>query len=477
VEEGETRLAAAAPEVPEPEVERPAEVPEERVLALAGLEDPEPGAPAEAAPVPAVAAKRDPRASGARTRVARQGAPRPATTAAAPAGGTPPQSATREVTAAEAPASAQTAAPQTGGSADDWYDDVVRNNLGVTPPEGRDPYDWLISTFVTVQVFGVTSGPVMPRFATKLQRASARAEEMVRERFAAQGQPVTGPLTTANWNIRSVSGWDARRTRGSHAFGQATDIDYWSNPYVAHEAGAAEQTVDQQTAAAYDRAVMLFGDGTRLLSVVPSGAIGSGPDRIDRPARITNVTRPGGTGAAGRTALFNQTLTVYNQLASDSAAMQQYFALVYPPPDLTSMTPTAATPHAIDAADVRALLPRLQALPAVALQRVFEGAPPTTLDEASVGAALRPIVERDYERLGGTATNAGTAGDRPFATGGTAAQRAQRDPRRGFMTLPFEVVYALRAEGLRWGACDLGGASGDIQHFDDAIAHPIPQRT
>ena len=79
-------------------------------------------------------------------------------------------------------------------------------------------------------------------------------------------------------------------------------------------------------------------------------------------------------------------------------------------------------------------------------------------------------------RLGRTATNAGRY-DAPLATRGGADQRAQRDPRRGFMTLPFEVVYAMRAEGLRWGACDLGGASGDIKHFDDALAHPIPRRT
>jgi hypothetical protein len=400
----------------------------------------------------------------------------PAATVAAPAAGAP-SSATRDVAAAEAPASAQSASSRTGGSDQEWFDDVVRNHLGVTPPAGVDPYDWLLTTFVTVNVFGVTSGPLIPRFATKLQRASARAAEMIRDRLTAAGQTVAGALTRQQWNIGSVSGWDARRRAGSHAFGQATDIDYYENPYVAHEAGAAEQTVDRETGPAYDRAVMLFGDGTRLLSVIPNEAVGGGADRINRPDRITNVAHPAANDAAGRTALYANTMTVYNQLASDSTAMQRYFALVYPPPDLTSSTPTAATAHAIDAAAARALLPRLQALPPAALARVFDGHPPATLDEASVAAALQPIVERDYVTLGGTATNAGTAGDRPFATKGAAAERAQRDPRRGFMTLPFEVVYALRAEGLRWGACDLGGASGDIQHFDDGLAHPIPQRT
>ena len=186
--------------------------------------------------------------------------------------------------------------------------------------------------------------------------------------------------------------------------------------------------MDRQTGPAYDRATMLFGDGTRLLSVVPDGAVGTGPNQIARPDRITNTRRPGGTGAAGRGALYDQTLTVYNQLASDSTAMAQYFALVYPAPDLTTSTPTAATPHAIDAAAARALLPRLQALPPAALNLVFDGTAPTPLDEASVAAALRPIIERDYDRLGGTSTNAGTPGDRPFATGGSPAQRAAARP-------------------------------------------------
>src|SRR3954452_19955051 len=341
----------------------------------------------------------------------------PAATVAPPAA-RPPASATRDVAAAAAPASAQSASARTGGSDQDWFDDVVRTHLGVTPPAGADPYDWLLTTFVTVNVFGVTSGQVMPRFATKLQRASARAAEMIRDRLTAAGQTVSGALTREQWNVGSVSGWGAGRRSGSHAFGQATDIDYFENPYVAHEAGAAERDVDRETGPAYDRAVMLFGDGTRLLSVIPNDAVGSGADRINRPDRITNVAHPAANDAAGRTALYGQTMGVYNQLASDSTAMQHYFALVYPPPDLPSSTPTAATAHAIDTAAARALLPRLQALPPAALARVFDGHPPATPDAPSAAAALRPVIERDYVALGGTATNAGTAGDRPFATSG-----------------------------------------------------------
>src|SRR3954453_18623160 len=205
----------------------------------------------------------------------------PAATVTAPAAGTPPPP-PRALTAAEAPASAQSASAGTGGSDQDWYDDIVRNHLGVTPPAGADPYDWLLTTFVTVNVFGVTSGQVMPRFATKLQRASARAAEMIRGRLTAAGQTVSGALTREQWNVGLVSGWDAGRRSGSPAFGQATDIDYFENPYVAHEAGAAERDVDRETGPAYDRAVMLFGDGTRLLSVIPNEALGRGAAPLTR---------------------------------------------------------------------------------------------------------------------------------------------------------------------------------------------------
>src|SRR3954451_4110047 len=189
----------------------------------------------------------------------------PAATVAAPAAG-PPASATRDVAAAAAPASAQSASARTGGSDQDWFDDVVRTHLGVTPPAGADPYDWLLTAFVTVHGFGVTCGPLIPRFATKLQRASARAAEMIRDRLTAAGQTVTGALTREQWNVGSVSGRDAHRRAGSHAFGQATDIDYSENPYVAHEAGAAEQAVDRETRPGLDRAALVVGDGAPLTS-------------------------------------------------------------------------------------------------------------------------------------------------------------------------------------------------------------------
>src|SRR4051794_10286000 len=140
----------------------------------------------------------------------------PAATVAAPAAGAP-SSATRDVAAAEAPASAQSASSRTGGSDQEWFDDVVRNHLGATPPAGVDPYDWLLTTFVTVNVFGVTFGPLIPRFATKLQRASARAAQMIRDRLTAAGQTVAGAPTRQPGNNRPGGGREPGRQGPGHA--------------------------------------------------------------------------------------------------------------------------------------------------------------------------------------------------------------------------------------------------------------------
>ena len=155
---GDTRLAEAGPE-PEGGSEEVAvaspdtapgdmpvghfeELPEQERLALNGLEDPTPGEPLEATE-PTLAAKRLARSPAA-----------PASPVPRPAGGAP-TSATQDITA---PTDPQAKSAQSGGSKDEWFDEVVRTKLGVTPPEGVDAYDWLTSTFVTVNVFGVTSG-------------------------------------------------------------------------------------------------------------------------------------------------------------------------------------------------------------------------------------------------------------------------------------------------------------------------------
>lgn len=67
------------------------------------------------------------------------------------------------------------------------------------------------------------------------------------------------------------------------------------------------------------------------------------------------------------------------------------------------------------------------------------------------------------------AASKGITGDTPFGGGGPWKWR---DPARGFLSIRKEVVDALRGEGLRRGATDFPGASGDVMHFDDQNRHP-----
>ncbi|MGH7335540.1 MAG: hypothetical protein ACREKS_22900 [Candidatus Rokuibacteriota bacterium] len=75
-----------------------------------------------------------------------------------------------------------------------------------------------------------------------------------------------------------------------------------------------------------------------------------------------------------------------------------------------------------------------------------------SVDQAST--RWQRIVRRDYERL--------SSGAAPFLT---------RDPRKGFLNLPQELVVALRDKAcLAWGAVDFGSRdSGDMMHFDARV--------
>jgi hypothetical protein len=74
----------------------------------------------------------------------------------------------------------------------------------------------------------------------------------------------------------------------------------------------------------------------------------------------------------------------------------------------------------------------------------------------------------DYEVLGGK-TDAGmerpTGGkeDRPFAP---TSFGGKGDPATGFLNLGKEFVVAMTNAGFAWGAIDILGEPGDIQHFD-----------
>ena len=83
-------------------------------------------------------------------------------------------------------------------------------------------------------------------------------------------------------------------------------------------------------------------------------------------------------------------------------------------------------------------------------------------------ATIKVQMENDYRILGGK-SNRGIAWrtaagqDRPFAPD---SMGGKGDPATGFLNLGKEFVEAMTARGFAWGAIDISGEPGDMQHFD-----------
>jgi hypothetical protein len=341
------------------------------------------------------------------------------------------------------------------GLTEDANDDIVQRLDRIAGTSYGD-YAGYRATLVDGSVFGHRVRGVHPDFLRKLQAAETAAATAIASGAAATvllagavgagagaiAGPVGAPVGLAaglaagvgaasaaggpSWGVNSVGGY--RASSGWHNWGLAIDLNADSAPYIIHE--ACEADLDSQLVPVYHRIArfMLSRD-----SVIP-----------------TDITR--GTVGASRTA------RLYQSLAEESAAMISYFSLLRTPANLAARLQT----RPLDAS--------------AALAFFGDATSPTYTN------VLRQIM-RDYVVLKGqsgpavpgetyptlAALPAVTCGtrqrvpDRPFAGGG-----AGRDPLNGFLSIRREIVVALSAQNLRWGAIDFpGGASGDIMHFDD----------
>src|SRR5262249_23954351 len=127
----------------------------------------------------------------------------------------------------------------------------------------------------------------------------------------------------------------------------------------------------------------------------------------------------------------------YTQLAEKNDAMVAYFSILpAAQPATTGKRPAAPLPAPRKLSSIQ-------------------------FDPAAVAALDPAQVQGDYDILRGRGERKGVAGDFPVEGAGAGGWR---DPKRGFMSLRKEIVDALRGVGLRWGANDFGGASGDVMH-------------
>jgi hypothetical protein len=200
-----------------------------------------------------------------------------------------------------------------------------------------------------------------------------------------------------------------REKSGMHGWGMAIDFDVGMNPYVLNEKSEGE--LDKVLIGAYDNIAKLM--------------LGKNESDL-RKLKI------------GRTAFGNGSIgDVYDILREESDAMKRYFLLMN---DNIALQEFIETEWAVKNPDTN--------------HPDF--------------AAIKAQMENDYRILGGK-TDTGnvwrteTREDPPFAPnsmGGTG------DPATGFLNLRKEFVEAMVNSGFAWGAIDISGEPGDIQHFD-----------
>jgi hypothetical protein len=199
-----------------------------------------------------------------------------------------------------------------------------------------------------------------------------------------------------------------RNHKSMHGWGMAVDFDVLKNPYVLNE--GTDVKLNKELPPVYDR--------------IADFMLGKSPSAVNKIKQ-------------GRSAFGGKVENVYDQLKEESDAMQRYFAFLDKSDD------------ELDKFITSEWVPK------------HTGPPQSAAD-------IRKIIIDDYKKLGGKIGTdpklaAPPGEDRPFAptSGGGAG-----DPKTGFLNLDKAFVLAMTNAGFAWGAIDIPGQSGDIQHFD-----------
>jgi N-acetylmuramoyl-L-alanine amidase len=205
---------------------------------------------------------------------------------------------------------------------------------------------------------------------------------------------------------------------GFHGFGLAVDLNYDSCPYIMHNRG--HEAIDRELGPVYTRIARLL---------------------LQRESKIPKeITQD--NQAAKRVA------ALYDWLAEESNAMIRYFALMQ------------------DAAKIAAFLS--------AMPSNTDWGPISGGSGAPTADAMQDRMLKDYVTLAGRGGPAVSGKSYPGAPKDAKHRPFHGDPKLrgpelGFLSLRKELVVALTAQGLRWGAVHFGGESGDVMHFDDGF--------
>lgn len=275
-------------------------------------------------------------------------------------------------------------------------------------------------------------------FVKRLQSAEMIARGLV----CRNGEKV--PETAADWGVNRISNGGG----GFHVRGAAIDINYETCPYIMHEAG--EQNLDKQLGPVYER-----------ISKILLGAESVIPARI---AARGNKTTPADTSKdAG---------DVYDKLKSESDTMKKYFSLLSSPDtdlaqilaDFRKSSAGTAYPDLKTADDFRRQIARDYLTLGGTLAQLFVVAGPQAGTVKGYGLKAPSAVQQVDAKGNPVVDDSGQPkmADRPFNA------KNSGKPEGGFVNIRKEIVLALTQAGMRWGAAEMGGASGDVMHFDCA---------
>jgi Domain of unknown function (DUF4157) len=388
----------------------------------------------------------------------------------------------------------------------------------LSQPDREALYDFVFPQGVPSPA-GTFFGQPIPGVTAGLRRLLERAQVIAKRSLCVNAHD-------PSWQAREPIGGVRPGSSGFHGRNMAIDLEYYANPYIMHEKD--ESGRDAQLRPVYHRIAGLIlmrrsiipedlttvkgGPGTDR-TWQPKGA----PDPIpittgelhdvlkvesDAMVRYFELLRP--VSATAQAPAAPTTPGTPPAPAAPAPAAPETPATPGPaaapgvaPSSGAPSTPAPSAAPAASAAPNTAspvtlddFLARLQATPAIQAL--------TGLGAATTAAQLRAKIASDYRLLGGsvpqlkdlsgqTPQALGAANppgvspgdkaesDPPFGGGkqagatdarGNPEPASFRRPELGFLSIPREVAEALTEVGLRWGAIDFGGASGDVQHFD-----------
>jgi hypothetical protein len=266
----------------------------------------------------------------------------------------------------------------------------------------QDYFDSIKSTSVTF--LGQTVTKVHPELVSMLQ-------EVEKELIIQKGPNYKAPIVSST----------LRSKKGMHGWGMAIDFDVEQNPYILNESGEAK--LDLELLTAYDHiAQFILGKTESDIHKLKKGRSGFG-GTIDK---------------------------VYDILKDESDAMKLYFSFLDNDIKLQSFINNEwakKNPENI-APDVEQLKLQIRNDYEILGGATLTGKKRSTEPVCHVNKKGEPICNTP---------------DRPFAP---SSGGGKGDPEKGFLNLDKDFVIAMTEAGFAWGAIDIQGEPGDIQHFD-----------